>query len=113
MCEGVYLEYSAIIFDMEIVFEWDARKSHINLEKHKVSFDEAKTVFHDPLLVTFSDEFHSKNKERFISMICQNEIAYFSLFTLRTIKKDDQIIIRIISCRKATGIERKTYEELQ
>jgi uncharacterized DUF497 family protein len=48
---------------MNIIFEWDARKARINLEKHKVSFDEACTVFHDPLLVTFSDEFHSETED--------------------------------------------------
>jgi uncharacterized DUF497 family protein len=44
---------------MEVIFEWDAKKARINLEKHKVSFDEARTVFHDPLLVTHLDEFQS------------------------------------------------------
>ena len=53
---------------MEIIFEWDARKAKANIQKHKVSFEEAKTIFNDPHLVTYSDEFHSDREDRFISI---------------------------------------------
>jgi len=44
---------------MELTFEWDAKKTANNVHKHKVRFEEAKTVFDDPLLLTFSDPDHS------------------------------------------------------
>ncbi len=43
---------------MELVFEWDAKKARANLKNHRVGFEEAKTVFNDPLLLTYPDEFH-------------------------------------------------------
>jgi len=48
---------------MELIFEWSADKARINLNKHKVSFEEAKTVFNDPLLLTFFDGYHSEVEE--------------------------------------------------
>lgn len=44
---------------MKAIFEWDESKARINLEKHKISFEEASTIFADPSLVTFVDDFHS------------------------------------------------------
>lgn len=52
---------------MRLSFEWDAAKARANRKKHKISFDEAKTVFNDPLLISFADE-HSTNEERFVSI---------------------------------------------
>lgn len=98
---------------MKLIFEWDARKSRINLEKHKISFDEASTVFHDPFLVTFPDEFHSETEERFMSIgMSERERVLLVVHTERG-EKNDRIIIRIISCRRVTVSERKAYEEHQ
>lgn len=44
-----------------MIFEWDASKAKINLQKHKVSFEEAKTIFTDPFLLTYPDERHSQD----------------------------------------------------
>lgn len=57
-------------FGNEIIykFEWDENKASINLTKHEVSFDEGKTIFTDPFLVTFPDEEHSEKEERFIGI---------------------------------------------
>ena len=49
---------------MERLFEWDENKAKTILQKHKISFDEAKTIFNDPLLMTFPDDFHSDEEER-------------------------------------------------
>ena len=98
---------------MRIIFEWDAKKARINVDKHKVSFDEARTVFHDPLLLTFPDEFHSETEERFISIGLSDRERILLVVHTEQDEKDDQIIIRIISCRKATKSEQKTYEEHQ
>jgi uncharacterized protein len=96
---------------MEIIFEWDAKKATANLEKHKVSFEEAQTIFIDPFLVTFPDEFHSQAEERFISIgISTRERVLLVVHTERE-EINELIVIRIISCRKATVSERKIYEE--
>jgi len=96
---------------MEIIFEWDAKKSRLNLEKHKVSFEEAQTIFIDPLLVTFPDDFHSEMEERFVSI--GTSMRERILLVVHTEREEirERIIIRIISCRKATATERKIYEE--
>jgi len=57
---------------MELIFEWDEAKAETNLQKHKVSFDEAKNIFNDPLLITFPDDFNSDEEERFISIGIRN-----------------------------------------
>ncbi|MBV6401806.1 MAG: hypothetical protein CNIPEHKO_02109 [Anaerolineales bacterium] len=96
---------------MEIIFEWDARKAKTNLEKHKVSFEEAQTIFIDPLLVTFPDEFHSNAEERFTSIgISAKERLLLVVHTEQEELKE-RVVIRIISCRKATTSERMTYEK--
>ncbi|HNO83196.1 MAG TPA: BrnT family toxin [Anaerolineales bacterium] len=96
---------------MKIIFEWDENKARTNFEKHKVSFDEARTIFVDPLLVTFADELHSEKEERFISIgLSENNRILLVVHTEREEKKET-IIIRIISCRKATPTERKRYEK--
>jgi len=53
---------------MELIFEWNANKARDNIRKHKVGFDEAKTIFNDPYLATYSDEFHSDSEDRYISI---------------------------------------------
>lgn len=96
---------------MDIIFEWDAKKARTNLEKHRVSFEEAQTVFIDPFLVTFPDEFHSQIEERFVSIgISTRERVLLVVHTERE-EINEHIVIRIISCRKATLSERKIYEE--
>jgi len=96
---------------MEIIFEWDARKAKTNLEKHKVSFEEAQTIFIDPLLVTFPDEFHSNAEERFTSIgISAKERLLLVVHTEQEELKE-RVAIRIISCRKATTSERMVYEK--
>jgi len=96
---------------MEMIFEWDEYKARANLEKHKISFDEARTIFADPFLVTFVDEIHSDKEERFISIgLSESNRVLLAVHTERE-EKNETIVIRIISCRKATTIERKRYEK--
>jgi uncharacterized DUF497 family protein len=98
---------------MELIFEWDAYKASTNLRKHKVRFEEAKTLFNDPFLITFPDEFHSDGEERFISI--GYSVRDRILLVVHTERKENDIslIIRIINCRKATVLERRTYEETE
>jgi uncharacterized DUF497 family protein len=52
----------------ELGFEWDADKASKNVEKHQVSFEEAATVFDDPMFITFIDDEHSLDEERYITI---------------------------------------------
>lgn len=97
---------------MRLIFEWDASKARENHRKHKVRFEEAKTVFNDPLQLAFPDDLHSEHEERCISIGLS---ANGRLLIVVHIEREDAAVeettIRIISCRKATALERKTYEE--
>jgi hypothetical protein len=85
-------------------FEWDEEKAKVNLKKHKVSFDEATTVFSDPLSVTIPDPDHSPDEERYIDIGTSDKGRVLVVsYTERGTS------IRIISCRKATPTERRHY----
>jgi hypothetical protein len=98
---------------MELIFEWDVHKARENFKKHRVSFAEAKTIFNDPWLITFPDEHHSDDEERQISIGVS--INHRILLVVHTEREEAEatIVIRLISCRKATMIERRTYEQSQ
>jgi uncharacterized DUF497 family protein len=96
---------------MELLFEWDENKARENLKKHKVSFEEAKTVFNDPLLITFPDEEHSENEKRYISIGTSAPSKILLVIHTEREASEETLIIRIISCRQATASERRTYEE--
>jgi uncharacterized protein len=87
-------------------FEWDKSKAAANVTKHGVSFEEAKTVFSNPLAVIFDDEAHSFEEQReiIIGHSQSNRLMLVS-FTERP------NAIRIISARLATRIEREDYEQ--
>jgi uncharacterized DUF497 family protein len=96
---------------MKTVFEWDEIKARTNFEKHRISFEEASTIFADPFLITFVDDFHSKKEERFISLGLSAKNRVLLAVHMEREKKNETIAIRIISCRKATQSERKRYEK--
>jgi len=87
-------------------FEWDTSKADSNLIKHGVSFKEAATVFKDFGLICYDDTEHSTTEDReiVIGYSAQNR-----LLTVCFTEKENGII-RIISARKATPLERKQYE---
>ena len=92
---------------MSVYFEWDRRKATINVRKHGISFDEASTVFDDPVACLFDDEDHSAEESREILIgHSVNNRLLLVCFTERT--KD---VVRIFSARLATRQERKEYEE--
>ena len=96
---------------MELIFEWDANKAQANLKKHRIGFDEAKTIFADPHSITYVDEFHSDDEERYISIGYSAQHRILLAVHTEYEQSDETIVIRIISCRKATPAERKYYEE--
>jgi uncharacterized protein len=87
-------------------YEWDITKAAANLKKHGVSFEEAKTVFNNPLAMIFEDDRHSslaEYREIIIGHSQQNRLLLVS-FTERSQS------IRIISARLTTQREREDYE---
>lgn len=89
-----------------IKFSWDAQKAKQNLKKHRVSFEEASTVFFDERAIEFSDPDHSKDEDRFLMLGVSGRLRVLVVcYCLR--KKGPEI--RIISARKATRMERKVY----
>jgi hypothetical protein len=96
---------------MKLIFEWDANKARENLRKHQVSFEEARTIFNDPLMVVYPDDEHSENEERLISIGLSSTQRLLLVVHVEREETEETLLIRLISCRKATNMERKTYEE--
>jgi len=93
-------------------FEWDPAKARANLTKHGVSFDDATTVFGDPLSSTFSDPDHSLAEERLVILGMSHRGRLLAVMhTERRRASDGADVIRIFSARKATRGERMAYEE--
>ena len=88
-------------------FEWNSRKAAANLGKHNVSFDEAVSVFNDPLATIFDDEDHSADEHR--EIIIGHSILNRLLVVCFTERAED--VVRIFSARPATRNERGDYEE--
>ena len=91
---------------MSMEFEWDENKAAANLSKHGVPFDEAKTVFEDPLYVDFYDPDHSYDEYRYI-IVGQSERD--RLLIVSYTERGDAT--RLIHAREATRREREAYEE--
>lgn len=92
---------------MELVFEWNKEKNRNNFLKHGITFEEAKTVFLDPLARIFDDENHSVGENR--EIIIGHSIKKKLLLVVFVEKVENKI--RIISARLATRNEKKDYEE--
>lgn len=91
---------------MSLEFEWDEDNAASNRKKHRVTFEEAATVFADPLATIFDDEVHSEQEQREIIVGHSAEDRLLLVcFTERA------GAIRIISARRATKKERRDYEE--
>jgi uncharacterized DUF497 family protein len=91
---------------LSIVFEWHPAKAASNLSKHGVGFEEAATVFADPLARIFDDPDHShaETRELIVGHSATQRVVVVSFVARRD-------SVRIISARKATGRERRDYEE--
>jgi uncharacterized DUF497 family protein len=88
-------------------FEWNTLKATANLRKHGISFDEAASVFFDPLSATGDDPDHSLDESRFVTF---GTSSSGRLLVVAHAQHDDAI--RIITARHATRAERKLYEEV-
>ena len=91
---------------MPYVFEWDPVKAEVNVRKHGVTFDEATTVFGDPLAMLMLDPDHGQSETRYLLLGTSSQqrllVVAFADRAPRT---------RLISARRATRLERKKHEE--
>jgi uncharacterized DUF497 family protein len=86
------------------VFVWNHEKAKINIEKHGVSFEEAATVFIDPVAEYFADDEHSNDEERFIILGVSSQAR--ALIVCHCMREDDDIV-RIFSAREITKHDKK------
>jgi hypothetical protein len=91
---------------LALEFEWDPRKAAANLAKHKVSFEEAGTVFGDPLGRIVADPRHSAVEDRLVLLGISKERRLLAVMYVERAEA-----VRIISARRATRRERRDYEE--
>ena len=96
-----------------IRFEWDENKNDINKRRHKVSFEEARTVFYDEAALVIDDPEHSEDEERFIEdeerFIILGLSKRANLLVVCHCCRESDTVIRIISARKATKTESQFY----
>jgi hypothetical protein len=91
----------------KLTFEWDSNKANENVKKHRVSFEEAQTVFYDDLAIEFYDDEHSEWEDRFLLLGISSRLRLLIVcYTYR----ESESVIRIISARKATKKESKYYQ---
>ncbi len=92
----------------QMQFEWDENKNRINIKEHKISFDEAKTVFYDEEALVIDDPDHSEDEERFIILGESNKA---NLLVVCHCYRVSDTVIGIISARRATKTETNQYYE--
>lgn len=87
-------------------FEWDSEKAAENLERHRISFEEAATAFGDPLSITIGDPDHSEAEDRYVllGMTFRGRLVV-------VVHTDRGENVRLISARLASRRERRSYEQ--
>jgi len=90
----------------ELNFVWNTNKANINFKKHKITFEEAETVFFDVNAIEFFDPDHSQEEDRFLLLGMSRKLK---VIIISYCYRDKEAVIRIISARKATKNESKTY----
>ena len=91
-------------------FKWDKKKENINIKKHGITFEQASYVFADPFALNHYDDEHSDDEERWVLLgKSLNQTILLVIHTFRDEK--GQEFVRIISARKATKKEEKSYKE--
>jgi uncharacterized protein len=91
-------------------FEWDSHKERINLQKHRITFEDASYVFADPFALNKYDDDHSHIEDRWI--LLGKSLKEVIIVVVHTFEDDNGIeYVRIISARKATKRERQAYQQ--
>jgi uncharacterized DUF497 family protein len=91
---------------MTLTFEWDEGRARENHRKHGVTFEEAKTVFGDPHSLTIADPVHSLAEDRFVDI---GRSAAGRILVVVYTERGQRV--RLISSRRATPLERSSYEQ--
>ena len=92
----------------DLRFDWDERKNAANRRKHKVSFEEAQTVFYDDRAIFMEDPDEEEDEDRFVLIGLS---ASLRTLVVCHCYREDEDVIRIISARKAHREERRDYDE--
>ncbi|HYS49189.1 MAG TPA: BrnT family toxin [Xanthobacteraceae bacterium] len=92
-------------------FEWDAAKALSNVRKHAVTFDQAATIFLEPLALTVYDESSSQNEERWFTLGLDTGGKLLAVSHTYHMLSPASVRVRIISARPATKRERRCYED--
>lgn len=103
-CKNVRRTYNVRMSSLRI--EWDPRKAALNLQKHRISFEDAQTVFSDDRARLIDDPDHSETEDRFLLLGISRSLR---LLVVAHCYRADGNVIRIISARKATREERNFY----
>lgn len=98
--------YTYIVFMDILRFEWDRRKDKANIRKHGISFREARAVFYDEHAVQFYDPDHSEEEDRFVLIGMSIKLR---VVVVCHCFREDELVVRIISARKANRSEEKDY----
>jgi uncharacterized DUF497 family protein len=93
-------------------FEWDPKKAKANRKNHRVTFEEAATVFHDPQMLTLYDGKHSSNEDRWTTLGTSATGRVLVVNHTFPDRMSDRISVRIISSRMAASRERRQYQEI-
>ena len=91
----------------DLRFEWDPAKEQANWRKHKVSFQEAESVFADEHARLLDDPDHSEAEDRFVLLGLSSQ---FRVLVVVHTYRGNEDVIRIISARRATRTERAYYD---
>lgn len=94
----------------ELVFEWDKKKEKANVQKHGISFEDARTAFYDEHALQFFDPDHSEDVERFILLGANHKLK--TLVVCHCFR-ESETIIRIVSARTADKGEHYAYWSLR
>jgi uncharacterized DUF497 family protein len=94
-----------------VYVEWNPAKALFNARKHDVAFDQAATVFLDALALTVYDEEHSQNEDRWFTLGYDSSGKLLAVAHTYEVTGPANVRVRIISARKATRRERRTYED--
>jgi uncharacterized DUF497 family protein len=87
-------------------FEWDKQKERINIRKHGISFEEARTVFYDEKAIQFFDPDHSEDEDRFLMLGISSKLR---ILIVCHCFRESESVIRLFSARKADRDEEKEY----
>jgi len=96
---------------MNYNFEWDVNKARTNLSKHKISFEGATSVFRDERAISISDEEHSDDEERWLTIGIDEVTRTLVVIHTYISVDENNCNIRLISARKATKKEQQIYKE--